>query len=127
MPPAAPVKPSATTEAGATARGKAPGLSATVIAAEGTGANAALTARRSVSSGRRPISVERPARCPGPVESSPARRSAAIEIVPVIESGAPGRVSAVVKQHGVIMPIESPMAPSPSKTTPPADSEAEPE
>src|SRR5271157_237261 len=120
-----------------------------VVAAEGAGADAALTAGCRVSSSRLPVSLKRPDRCARTVVNSaapadvPARsvpcvgagttaltvKSAAaacssVESVPVIKRSAPGVVPAVVKHCIVVMPIESPMTPAPSKTAEPADSEA---
>ncbi len=124
------------------------------VAAEGAGADAALTAGCSVSSSRLRVSVERPGRCAGTVENSTApavcsaacdsprwrmRNSAAaavklrraachpVEGVPVIKRSAPGVVPAVVINCVSVMPIESPMTPAPSKTAEQTDSEADSE
>jgi hypothetical protein len=120
---AAPVKP--TSEAGASARGKAAGFSATTDAAEGARTDAALTTRFSVSSSCPIVSAERPGGRTGMIESSATVESAAIEIVPVIKRGAPREIPAVVKKHGVVVPVESPMTPPPPITTPPPDPEAD--
>src|SRR6266849_4973539 len=106
-----------------------------VVAAEGAGADAALAVRWRVTSGSLVVSVERPARCPGPVEpsaalasSGPVKPSAtlastAIEGVPVIKRSAMGVVPVVVINCVVVVPIESPTTPAPSITSEEADSE----
>src|SRR5579863_10252810 len=121
----APMKPAA--EAGVSARRKAPGLSPAVVTTEGaTGADTALTARWSVPSRSRAVSVEGSGHCartvinsgtrPSPVKSVPVVKYAAARVVP---GAAINWISAV--------PIEAPMAPAPSKAAEPADSEADPE
>src|SRR5713101_845923 len=110
-----------------------------VVAAEGAGADAALAVRWRVTSGSLVVSVERPARCTGPVEpsaalasSGPVKPSAtlastAIEGVPVIKRSAVGVVPVVVINCVVVVPIESPTTPAPSITSEEADSETDPE
>jgi hypothetical protein len=61
------------------------------------------------------------------IESSAAGRIAAIEIAAVIERGAPRGIPGVIEQDRVVMPVKSPVMPSPSVTAEPPDSEAEPE
>src|ERR1035437_7403410 len=120
-----------------------------VVAAEGAGADAALTAGCSISSSCLPVSVKRPGSCAGTVVDSaapadvPARpvpwvgagttalavKSAAAAsrsegIAPVIKRSAPGVVPAVVVHCVPVVPIESPVTPAPSKTAVPTDSEA---
>src|ERR1700679_1993481 len=126
----APVKSSAAAEAGASARGKASSLSATLVAAEGTRADPALAPGLGVSAGGTVVSAERPGSLTGTIESSATVdsatvRSAAIEIAPVIKRCATGKVSAVVKHGVMVMPVESPMTPAPSETAEPPDSEAD--
>src|ERR1019366_8295977 len=99
------------------------------VAAEGTRACAALTARCSVSASRLPVSVERPGRSAGTVANSAARNSAArdsaaCEIAPVIKCSAPGVVPAAAIHCVSATPIESPMTPAPAKASEPTDSEA---
>src|SRR6266852_1603227 len=94
-----------------------------VVAAEGAGADAALAMRWRVTSGSLVVSVERPARCTGPVEPSAALASSAIEGVPVIKRSAVGVVPVVVINCVVVVPIESPTTPAPSITSEEADSE----
>src|SRR5208283_1755628 len=123
------------------------------VAAEGTGADAALTAGFSVASSRLPVSVERPGRCagtvvhstacshvPGPVPrvdagvnsartavNSAAPACSSVVVAPVIKRAASGVVPAAVIPCVSVMPIESPMAPAPAKAAVPADSEADSE
>src|SRR5271165_3593152 len=59
----------------------------------------------------------------GPV--SRAGASAAVERVAVIKRPAPGIVPGMVIYGVVVMPIESPMPPAPSKAAVPSDSEAD--
>src|ERR1017187_2621400 len=118
-----------------------------VIAAEGARACAALAAGFSIASSSLPVSVERSGCgcCAGTAVnsaasavssaartissaaraiSSAACASAAGEIAPVIKRSAPGVVPAMVVHCVSATPIESPMAPAPSKTSEPTDSEA---
>src|SRR5208282_5368687 len=98
-----------------------------VVAAEGARACAALPAGFSIASSRLPVSVEGSGGCAGTVVNSAAYASAAGEIAPVVKRSAPGEVPAAAKHCVSVMPVESPMTPSPSKAAEPADSEAEPE
>src|SRR5271157_2270436 len=128
MPSAAAVKASAT-HAGASPGGIALGLSAVVVAAEGARVNAALTARLSVSSSLLPVPLERPGGFASTIAAHSALHipfyaalaSSPVVTAPVIKSSASRVVPAVVVDCVVVMPIESPMTPSPSKTAVPAD------
>jgi hypothetical protein len=56
-----------------------------------------------------------------------AATASAIEIAAVVEGSAAREISAVVIKSVMIVPIESPMAPSPAEAAKPADSETESE
>ena len=115
-------------------------LSALLDAAEGARAGAALTAGCSVSSRRLFVSVESPGRCAGAAGNSAARAPASVDAAavgnsaartptsvegaPVIKRVAPGVVPAAAKSRVMVVPIESPVIPAPSKTSEEADSEA---
>jgi len=98
----------------------------------------------SVSSSSPGISVERPSHCagtgldfaaPAAKSSAPATETAAravnsaafapipVEVVSVIERVAPRVIPVVVVNYVSVMPIKSPMMPSPSITSEPTDSE----
>src|ERR1039457_133222 len=133
------------TDAGASARRIAPCLSAMVVSAEGARTDTALAAGFSISSSSPGVSVEGSGRCartvvnaatPADVASasssaavgvSSAARSSSVEIAPVVESVASGVVPVVVINCEMVMPIESPMGPPPSKPAEEADSEADSE
>ena len=68
------------TDAGLSARRIGFCLSALLDAAEGAGANAGLTAGRSVSSRRLPVPVEWTDRCAGTVINSAARASTSVDV-----------------------------------------------
>src|SRR5271168_17224 len=99
--------------------------------AESARSDAALPARLGVSPSRSSVSVERPGGNSAASNfvsyPSAAYPSSTLEIVAVIERPAPREVGTVVKQHGVIAPVEPPVTPSPSKTTEPANSKADSE
>src|SRR5580658_11105726 len=107
------------------------------VATEGAGTDAALAARCCVSASSLSVSLERPGGNAGTVANSAALHSAALhsatldsaasEIAPVIKCPAAREVPGVVVERVVVMPVESPMTPSPSKTAEPADAEAESE
>src|SRR5208282_4604340 len=100
-----------------------------IVAAERARAYATFTPRCSISARRAAISLERP-RSNSAIESwaapdSATHTPAAIKIVPVVKRSASRVVSAVVKGRIVVMPVESPMTPSPSKAAEPSDSKAD--
>src|SRR5450432_4143198 len=127
----------------ASARGKGPRLSSTVIATERAGPHAALTARRSVSSGSAIVSVEGPgsptvvnSAAPTDVSSvrrpiagvaSTAARPAPVIIPSVVKGVAPGVVAIVVINRIAVVPVKSPTAPAPAIAAKKADSEAQAE
>src|SRR5580704_209492 len=103
-----------------------PRLAAMVIAAEGTRAGPALTARLCVATRGTVISLKRPGPYSGPVECAAARTwtSAPVEIVPVVKRPAAGVVPVMVINGEVVVPIESPMMPAPPVAAEEADPKA---
>src|SRR5208282_451167 len=111
-----------------------------VVAAIGARLDAFFPAGCSVSSRSLGVSFERPGGCARTVGGSSARagfpagrpvpcfasvNSAAVVGVPVIKRPARRVVPGVVISCVMVMPIESPMTPAPSKTSIPSDSEAD--
>ena len=126
-----------------------------VVVAEGTRADAALTARFGVSSSSAIVSFKRPGRWGGTVfgpaaaqsvrigrpvpfiaagtistpvaVNSAARISASIVVVAVIKRVATRVVPFVIMNYDSVMPIGPPMMPAPAVTSEVADSEADSE
>src|SRR5713226_6989446 len=126
-----------------------------VVVAEGTRADAALTARFSVSSSSVVVSFKWPGRLGGTVFNPAgtagvrtggpvpfiaagtisaavaakfaARFSSSVVVVPVIKRGAPGVVPIVIMHYDSVMPIGPPMMPSPTITSVVANAEADSE
>jgi len=95
--------------------------------AEGARASAALTAGCGVASSSPPVTAERLVGSAGTVVNTTVRAFTSVERAPVIKRSALGVVPAVVVDCIVVMPIEPPMTPSPSKTAEEADSKADSE
>src|SRR5208283_5044738 len=123
------------------------GLTAMVVVAEGTGLHTALAAGFRVSSRGVGIPIERPRGsrdCAGPVVGSAIRvrvfaqipvrlagmfgvapRLASVVGIPVIKCPASGVVAVVVINHGPVMPIRTPVMPTPFIASVVSDSEAD--
>ena len=96
-----------------------------VVAAEGAGVDAALAMRLGVSSGSLAVSVKGPATAS--VEAAATIAAAPVESVAVIEGPAVGEIAVMVIECVMVVPVESPMAPAPSKAAEEADSETDAE
>src|SRR5258706_11317061 len=95
-----------------------------VVAAEGARVDTALAVRLSVPSGSLMVSVEGPAAGTAPVEAAAMIAAAAVEDVAVIEGSAVRKITFVVIDCVVVVPVESPpMMPAPTITAEEADSE----
>src|SRR5580698_9858658 len=139
------------TEAVASTRRKASGLTAMIVPTEGIGAGPALIAVSSISLGISAlgvssislgisvlgvsssclaVSVERSRHCPGVVVDvavSAVSSARSVEIVAVVKSPAHRVVPGAAIDRVSAVPIESPVTPPPSKAAKPSDSEAESE
>src|SRR5580698_7840670 len=127
------------TEAVASTRRKASGLTAMIVPTEGIGAGPALIAVSSislaisvlsVSSSCLAISVEGSGHRPGMVVDvavSAVSSARSVEIVAVVKSPAHRVVPGAAIDRVSAVPIESPVTPPPSKAAKPSDSEAESE
>src|SRR5271166_3650570 len=93
------------------------------VATEGARAYPALTAWRSISTSRLPVSLERPGRRTGSAGNSPTPGLSSGETAPVVKGSAAGVIPAAVKPCVMVMPVETPMTPSPAKTSEPTDGE----
>jgi len=124
---AAPMKTStsmeASTEARLPARRKASRDSSMIKAAECTGMRAWLGVWRRESMLRR--TETSPAGSPAAMKSPAMKSAGVIEVVAIDEDSAVGDVGVVVVNDSVVMPIISPVVPSPAKPAKEADSEAE--
>src|SRR5580692_1590831 len=101
----------AAAKASASARRKATFLSATAVATEGVGMNAALTARLGIATSGAAVAGER-LRSSARVKSA-AGASAPIERVAVIKRLAGRVIPRVIENGVVVMPIETPVVPAP--------------
>src|SRR5580692_29923 len=124
------VKPAATTEAGASTRRETPGLPAVVVAAKRAGADAALAAMLRVPSSCLIIPIEGSRNCARVVVDSVCSvrsTTAAVEVAAVIKRPASGIVPRPSINRITAVPIESPVAPTPTIAAKPAHPEAESE
>src|ERR1700721_1884258 len=125
--PVEPPPPAAAAEARLSSRRKASGLSTTIDVAKRSRPNAAFAARFSESSRRLAISIERPCAESASCAFKSPSATAAIEVVTVIERSAARKIPVVVIEHVVVMPVESPVAPSPSEAAKPSNSKSQAE
>src|SRR5208282_586177 len=98
-----------------------------VVVAEGAGADAALTAGLSVSSSGLGVSAKGTGRSAGTVVNAAALTAASEVAAPVVKRAALGVVPAAAMRDPVVVPIETPIRPAPSKTTEESNAETDAE
>jgi hypothetical protein len=90
-----------------------------IEATESAGVHATLAV------GRRESMLWRPTVKASPMKAMIEPASASVEVITINENSAVGHVAVVVEKDAVMVPIGSPMVPTPAKTTKKANAEAE--
>lgn len=103
--------PVASAEARLTARRKTPGLPSMIEAAE--------CARMCANGSTRATETSRPSK------TSAVKSTSVIEVVTIDKDSAVGHVAAMVEHNPVVVPIVSPMSPSPAEAPKKSEAEAE--
>src|ERR1700756_2219958 len=108
------------TEARLPARGKAMGGSSMIKATEGAGVGPALAMRCESMLASRKSSLSSAVKSAGSVKSA-----CVVEVLAIVEDSAVGFVTVVVEKDAVVMPVISPVTPSPAKPTKETDPKAQ--